>query len=143
MLSVKRLLFIIAIVVMVSCTLPTIDGSLGDINEWVHDNITYVSDGKFQTVQSPYQTLRRGTGDCEDYAILFMHIAHEVYGVEPDMIIVKTISGAMHGAALLDGVVYDPTGGFSCTVDKYLKYQVEEIQRTIPYWSVMFMQIVN
>lgn len=45
---------------------------------WVHLNISYVSDseahGWGDYWQTPYETLRLGTGDCEDTAVLFASI---------------------------------------------------------------------
>ena len=49
-----------------------------DCRRWVHENIAYVTDMESQGTsnrwQTPYETLRLGTGDCEDMAILLASI---------------------------------------------------------------------
>lgn len=45
---------------------------------WVSENIRYASDhessGRSDYWQTPWETLRSGTGDCEDHALLFLSI---------------------------------------------------------------------
>lgn len=53
--------------------------------DWVYRNIRYVSDSEAHGFpdfwQTPYQTLRLGTGDCEDLAVLYVSIC-EALGFE-------------------------------------------------------------
>ena len=48
------------------------------VKRWVASNISYVSDSEVHGWgdywQTPYETLRLGTGDCEDMAVLFASI---------------------------------------------------------------------
>lgn len=53
--------------------------------DWVYRNIRYVSDSEAHGLpdfwQTPYQTLRLGTGDCEDMAVLYASMC-EALGFE-------------------------------------------------------------
>lgn len=63
--------------------------SFKGIAQWIEHNIDYIPDvaGKFY---SPEQTLKRGGGDCEDYAILFLNLAHKVLGETGSLVVVNT-----------------------------------------------------
>ncbi|NVE94168.1 transglutaminase-like cysteine peptidase [Altererythrobacter lutimaris] len=47
---------------------------LSRVNGWVNDNIAYRSDGRRDKWADARTTLRKGYGDCEDYAILKMQL---------------------------------------------------------------------
>ena len=58
--------------------------NVNQIGDWIHWEIEFVADdGDYW--QSPSETLRLGTGDCEDMAILHMYIAYVKFGVKLDM----------------------------------------------------------
>lgn len=59
------------------------------VNQWVNRQIAYVNDDRNYR-QSDYwataeQTLTRGSGDCEDFAILKMHMLRAA-GIDPDRV---------------------------------------------------------
>ena len=59
-------------------TSASIDSKLDQVNRWVNHAITYADDrklfGKADYWAGPRKTLQLGKGDCEDYAILKMHL---------------------------------------------------------------------
>ena len=66
-----------------------IDAKLDRVNRWVNQSITYTEDrrlyGKADYWAGPRQTLQLGKGDCEDYAILKMHLLAEAGVRREDM----------------------------------------------------------
>lgn len=55
--------------------------SLEDIPRWMRSKVKYeVSD-----VQSPRETLDRGKGDCDCYALLYMNIAYILFDIKCDL----------------------------------------------------------
>ena len=81
-------------------------GTVNLVKRWVALNIDYVPDseahGWSDHWQTPYQTLRLGTGDCEDFAILFVSICEALgYGTvlvsEPDHISAGVLLEPGHG----------------------------------------------
>lgn len=54
------------------------EAKLGAVNRWVNDRIAYTEDrelfGRADHWAGPRQTLALGKGDCEDYALLKMHL---------------------------------------------------------------------
>lgn len=80
--------------------------------DWVYRNISYVQDSEAHGLpdywQTPYQTLRLGTGDCEDLAVLYVSIC-EALGFETVL-----VSEPDHVSAgvLLDADDWDCTVSF-------------------------------
>ncbi len=76
---------------------------------WVVSNISYVSDSEAHGMpdywQTPYETLRLGTGDCEDMAVLFASIC-EALGI--DTVIVSE-PGHVSAGVLVDAEAGDVT----------------------------------
>lgn len=56
--------------------------SLEDYARWLGNNIRYQGDGTKDLWSAPEQTLRKKTGDCEDYALLNTSVM-QVLGYEP------------------------------------------------------------
>lgn len=70
-------------------------------------SMRYVSDtdahGKREFWQAPRETIARGTGDCEDFAILFSSLADKLgYSTAIQL-------GNGHAISLINGVQYDPS----------------------------------
>ena len=92
--------------------------------EEIHKTIDYESDidihGKYEYWQSPEETLVIGTGDCEDYVILFMSKLHDM-GIDSEFGVisyVKRFGIGYHAVAVVGGVFYDPTMGRYGTVEE-------------------------
>ncbi len=83
------------------------------VHSWVASNIRYESDedahGRADYWQTPYETLRRGTGDCEDFAVLFCSIC-EALGLET---VIVSEPGHVSAAVLVDVEVADTTVSYS------------------------------
>lgn len=70
-------------------------------------SMRYVSDtdahGQREFWQAPRETIARGTGDCEDFAILFSSLADKMgYSTAIQL-------GNGHAISLINGVQYDPS----------------------------------
>ena len=117
-----RLAAVILVVLTFSCSLPTVadwdysfpDGGrkfadVSSILSFVYQNVMYKADvvGHWQT---PEETSTLGTGDCEDFAILFMYYVYTRGFGDPILEGVRTINGN-HAMVGLSGVTYDPTYG--------------------------------
>lgn len=80
--------------------------------DWVYRNIRYVSDSEAHGLpdcwQTPYQTLRLGTGDCEDLAVLYVSIC-EALGFETVLV---SEPGHLSAGVLLDADEWDCTVSF-------------------------------
>jgi len=92
--------------------LPANVTDLESAYNWIGNNIEYRSDFEvWNTVeywQSPTTTLEKGTGDCEDFAILFSAFAQELgYRTCEVAIVFKENDG--HAVSCIDGNWYDPT----------------------------------
>lgn len=83
----------------------TIDGAMS----WCADSVTYRSDteiwGRSEYWQTPQETYNKRTGDCEDYAIMFMQLVHEL-GYKPELISI-TQYGSGHTIVKLNDLYYN------------------------------------
>lgn len=81
---------------------------LGEINRALNLAIRPVSDGPIDVWSTPLETLAKGTGDCEDYAIA-KFLALRFAGIDSDEIRIVVVHDAVHrehhavAAARLDG----------------------------------------
>ena len=57
------------------------------IARWIYHHVDYEWD-VVDHWQSPKETLDNGTGDCEDFAILYMNILYVKWGVKSDLVFV-------------------------------------------------------
>lgn len=122
----KHLIFLMLVISMYGCTTPTkpktVQGyeyewskpikvaSIDEALEWCSKNITYKSDFERNDYwQTPQQTYDKRTGDCDDFCLLFVQLAHEL-GHEPELIGIKIkIRGEIQGHMVvkIDNVIYD------------------------------------
>ena len=75
---------------------------------WIHERVRYVSDADVwgrDYWQLPETTLRLGTGDCEDFCILFM----KIMGESCSLVTVKGGDGT-HAMVEYSDVQYDVSG---------------------------------
>jgi hypothetical protein len=100
---------------------------LADINEYIYRNIVYASE-EGDYCQSPIETLERGKGDCEDFAILFAYLAYESLGMKSEIVVVNTGEG-VHSLVFAEGKYYEPTLGI---VDAEL-FELYTIMYTFSY----------
>ena len=113
--TVKR--WPILLLILAGCTLDPQDDYQW-VNEWVHDTIETVADDERNEFQSPNQTMARGAGDCEDFALLMLWRVWDVYGVRGEMVILsKAGTEILHAIVRIAGSHYDPTTGRQPDVD--------------------------
>lgn len=87
--------------------------ALSDVNYGVNTTIRYKPDrtvhGKPEYWQKPSETLKLGTGDCEDYAILKAHLLVKHHGADPNdmqIVVVKEPGAKTLHAVLLARSTY-------------------------------------
>lgn len=129
--------------------------SLEEIGEFLQRNITWKS-GKYSAVQDPAETWHRGTGNCEDFSMLFANIAYFELGIKVEIVCVthddmeyvmsgSTIevvklegitdisraveSGGMpdHTIIRYNGIVYEPQNGNTYNVDVQYSYSFDTV----------------
>ena len=87
--------------------------SVGDINKWVHYNISYVPDlqkwGMVEYWQPPEVTMETRSGDCEDYVILFEDLVQYYFKGKPPLHVVEPMPNRYHAISEYKGRIYDPT----------------------------------
>lgn len=66
--------------------------SYRDIARWIQMRVEYKADF-LEAFSSPEETLRRRSGDCEDYAFLFANIAYLTMGIKMDVVILYLPTG--------------------------------------------------
>lgn len=85
------------------------DALLADVHREVTGRITYASDGAEDYWQTPAETIERGKGDCEDYAILGLWLLR-LAGMPDDQLAVVfglDETGAKHAVLLAGRMVLD------------------------------------
>ena len=93
--------------------------SYEDIAVWIEERVEYRSENTDEWL-NPAETLARGYGDCDDFAILFINIAYFRFGVKGNLIAVDAnqsrsiVSGGQvnHAIVEIQGSLYSPTGSF-------------------------------
>jgi len=80
-----------------------------DAMMYAHSALTYKIDD-IDNWQTPTESLRKGTGDCEDFALLMLE-SLRLTGIRGEFVIVHIAgSSANHAIVYVDGIYYDPTG---------------------------------
>lgn len=95
------------------CTMGFQTKTLEEILYFCSTEIEYKSDKEVHGVtnywQLPSETLERKTGDCEDYAILAMHLCEENF-IESEMVIIKG-NTSTHAILEVNSKWYEPILG--------------------------------
>jgi hypothetical protein len=74
-----------------------------DIQDYVYNTLQYAKDTT-DTWNMAKETLTKGYGDCEDFAILFMNIYYVVFGEKLDFVLVDMLRSVNKGG-LIDHVI--------------------------------------
>jgi len=105
--------------------------SMEEVYAYVTENVRYKSDlavhGQEEYWQAPLETLERGTGDCEDFAILVGYFLEKM-GYSVRVVGVETWYGSNHAILKVNGILYE-----SLT---YMAYPEYRIKRVIHTWSM-------
>lgn len=89
-------------------TIPTLV-TQDEIAVWIWDNIPYKTDGddgRVDSWQTPEETLTKGTGDCEDRALLAMFLLKRI-GINTALMIVVETPNTNHAVVKIDSTLYD------------------------------------
>jgi hypothetical protein len=109
------------LIVITSCSLgfdveeeQPIDKHFKTVHEawiWIARNVEYVSDrdvhGKEEYWQYPWETYQMKTGDCEDYAILFMYFMEDM-GIKSEFIAIEIEGYGFHAAVCVNDQILSP-----------------------------------
>lgn len=79
------------------------------LSEEIAIEITYEAEGGRDYFQSPEETVKLKTGDCEDFAIYFMWKAKEMFNINVSFIIAYVEDVGFHALCSYEDVYYDPT----------------------------------
>lgn len=87
--------------------------------------------------QSPFESISLGTGDCEDYAILFLNILYYNYNIKGNIILVNHQSRSVVAGGrinhcvveLPDGRQIDPQTGLQTNYTVKYRYTFDEVFR--------------
>lgn len=120
----KKILVVLCVLVLSSCAFNIRDpedihfNSLPEIYAYMKQNFHYISDGQYERFEAPMETIERGGGDCDSYAIFVCYFAHRDLGMEANMIAIHLPQGD-HAIVQLDGQYYESM--------YYKKYRAEEL----------------
>lgn len=144
----RPIIFIIAILMLSSCTIINTAGYMEDWDYNFNDglNITDINDAflityhikyaadTFDYWQTPEQTISWQQGDCEDHAILFMYLIYKYLDMDSCLIAIN-MGDSNHAVVRLKstGEYYDPTFGYSW----YLWYEAD-VQYSYNYGETMY-----
>lgn len=107
--------------------------SYNKITDYIVDHVDYTKDKLFSHTQSPEETMKRGKGDCEDTAVLFMNIAKVSMGIEMQAVVMhyRAIeNGGLfvnHVAVRYDGIIVDPITCYKLTTPVMYYYEYTEV----------------
>jgi hypothetical protein len=82
--------------------------SIKDILEYLSNNIQY-KDEKNDYWQLPEETITKGTGDCEDFCILFMYLLKNKLEIENSLTLIKPNKKTVHTVVYYSNQYSDPT----------------------------------
>ena len=116
--------------------------SVEDALAWCADNIIYKTDrestGVIDYWQSPEQTYKLRTGDCEDFCFLLMYLMKEKLNLSPKFVIVQKIdNNECHAVVELGDKWYESTGGFEANKNHY------RLKATYEYIDALWTTTVN
>lgn len=101
----------------------------------VANQIEYVSDFEAHGVnnywQTPEETLKRKTGDCEDHAILLAYYIKKSYVEYEPKIIIGTIEDIGHAWVKWNGYYYEATTGKRLSYKEYEQTYVAKTELTL------------
>jgi len=102
-------IIVITGILLLSCeiSMPPQAIDFNDIHTWVVSNIAYKAD-VYDEWQSPHETIKLGTGDCEDSAILLSAMCGEI-GISTSLLIIW-MTDMYHMVVEYDGWWYSGTG---------------------------------
>ena len=107
-----------------------------DVGYYLFRTITYKGEKNANFVQSPSVTVSLGTGDCEDFALLYMNILYVNFGIKSDLVFVehskmRTVEGGGEFdhcmVRLANGDIIEPQNGLVYIVDVEYSYKFDEI----------------
>jgi hypothetical protein len=134
--SMKRIIWIVAIALMVSCSSPFgFNKEDYEINNFTLEEawpmavaLNYIEDTKPEDIwKSPHETLRDGGGDCEDIAIYLMYLL----GPDSSMLIMN-MGTEYHALVKYHGIGLEPHQ-FNMTYNIYPEF----VYREYDYYFVM------
>ena len=102
------------------------------ISNYIDRNVRYKSED-VDRWSNPENTINRGYGDCEDFAILFMCIAYYSMGIKYDLVLVddsrKIEDGGFtnHACVRYNGKVIDPIIGRPVDYDVCFSYSFDKV----------------
>lgn len=148
----KKMILLLIVLSSISCSLMyEIDieafSTQDEIFEYVYNNIESCYDWDsidphLEYWQSPKESLELGTGDCDDYCILWMYLVHEYLDWSPKMLLILIPNVGGHYICTWEGIWYDPTNNWiglpneyplDCVVLGSLSYEVVMLLATRGY----------
>jgi hypothetical protein len=120
--------------------------SQAQIGYWIEQNITYKAD-EFDYMQSPKETLKRKTGDCEDFAVLYLWLVYKNHGIKLSVITVPwPESKTDHKMVLQGDKIIEPQYSYRATgypvaydnviMDYSEDYSMSDIMYVTPFDSI-------
>jgi hypothetical protein len=106
--------------------------NLEDLTIWIHNNIKYKSDGKFDYWQTPEETMRLKTGDCEDMCILFQDIAKKKLNIIVYVLALSDKINIMFGHSI---IIYQDMG-YDPTIGKFALLSTITINANVCLWKI-------
>lgn len=85
--------------------------SLNEIYDYLNAHITYKSD-EWEYWQAPQDTIDKGTGDCEDYAIFIAYFADRDLNASVTLCVIETGLTDKHMIVRINGVYHDSTSRY-------------------------------
>lgn len=106
-----------------------------DIARYIKDNVRYEIEN-FDVWTSPSETLNRGYGDCDDYALLYMNLAYLNLGIKMDFVAVNDIDRTIKTG--------DPTHAeVRYRGQHYNIYTREKLEKTVVFYSYEFDELFD
>ena len=110
----KQILWILSVCgLLTSCVMsirePSIRfDSLDEIYAYLENNVTYKADS-YENWQAPQDTIDKGTGDCDDFAIFIAYFADRDLNASVTLCVIETGLTDKHMIVRINGVYHDST----------------------------------